>query len=178
MICRYLLPFYALDITAGWPGTYLYYREIDYVYRVMPNVPASFHAMSAPTATAANDFTFVITPITPIAGDYIVLELDDAASLGSNSPVCEDGTGQVLVCTYYTDSNTVIMTMAKPSNSVKVFSIINPLPASTYLGFYINYWTLNKFQLRLFYTATKFLPIAVTYPSKTTMLVMICLITR
>lgn len=161
---------YALDLASGWPGSFLYYREIEYVYRVKTNIPLVMDSLSAPTATATNDFTFVLNPIVDIQGDFIVIELSSAASLASTSPVCKDNSGNVLPCTYYTDSNTVIMLLDNYAVSVTVFSIVNPLPSASYLEFYLEHWTLNSLSNRLHYLATAHLPITVTHPDKTTLL--------
>ena len=157
---------YALDLTSGWPGTFLYYREVENIYRIMTNAPTIANAATSATADASNDFTFTLSPIAPIAGDYIVVELHSAASLASSSLVCKDASLTVLVCTYYSSSNTVIMTILNPTTTITIFSMINPLPSASYLDFYLEHWTLNYLSYRLHYLSTAKLPITVTYPDK------------
>ena len=157
---------YALDLASGWPGTFLYYREAKNVYRIKTNVPVIQNAANLATAVS-NDFTFLLAPLTTLAGDILVLELNSAASLGSSSPVCKDDSMTALICKYYSSSNTVIMTLLNPTTSIIIYSVVNPLPSALYLDFYLNYWTLNKFSDRLYYMATSQLPITVTYSDKT-----------
>jgi hypothetical protein len=56
------LTMYALDMTDGWPGTHLHYRQVEKIYRVKTNSPADFD--QNPPTVSGSDFTFDLSQIT------------------------------------------------------------------------------------------------------------------
>ena len=155
---------YALDMTNGWPGTQIHYRDVEKLYRIKTNSISTQTASSQPSVSGS-DFTFTLSPISTISGDYLAVVIHSAASLASSSPVCKDGS-TVLTCTYYSGSNTVIIDMNGGESSVTIEAIVNPLPSEDYLDFSIYHWSLNEAKVNLYFAALAQLPISVSYAGK------------
>ena len=133
---------YALDISSGWPGTFIYFRQVKNAFRIKTNTPASSTASSAPTAsdyTVSNTATYTfVVDCTLASGDYYVIKFPDKISI-SSAVNCASVT-----CYYYSIPNMLILHATGNINSVSVSPIDNPtehLDPDEYLEFTGYHWS-------------------------------------